>query len=104
MEKYYFETIQKLCQDLRNVLVTAICFYLEKDIRLRRDLKKGDETLIGIEPVVNDREHIVARETLLTFVQRDALEGPKQAESVALDKVDIEWLMVIYEAFSQNQL
>ena len=102
MKKYYQEVIQKNLTNLRNALLTAICYYLEQDEKLN-NIVLGNETLTDIEPAFNEREHIVTRNTTVTFEVYDN-DGQTHEEARKLNGLSIEWLIAIYEEISHNKL
>ena len=107
MEKYYLELIRKHYTDLRSSLITAICYYLEKDVQLSGEICKGDESainkIIEIEPAFNSREHVIGRKTVVTFETTDS-DGLFYRHQKYLSDLSVEWLIAIYERLSKNRL
>ena len=103
MEKHYLDAITKRYTDLYNSLITAICYYLEKGIGVLHEIYVGSERLTAIETVFNDRGYALAGETELTFEELDE-DGLKRYRHETLDKLDLAWLLPLYEELSKNKI
>ena len=102
MEQYYQGLITRLLKDLRDALITAICYLMEQDKQIP-SLKYGNETLVDVIPVIDDRGHVNAKKTELNFEVWDK-DGLEMDMTIKLNQATTDWLMNIYEKLSGHNI
>ena len=99
MKNYYIHKIKDLYGALIQSMIEAICYFLGMGVHLKKELSHDGEVLKNIKPVYELRNPHMLDPSKTTLVFITPSQGGR-TESVPLEKVNVEWLKLIFDNLS----